>query len=183
MKAIAAIRDPAWVLGCDCGVSGGLAIVNVEQQLLCDAMLMPVVNLAGTKFVDGARVIDWLKMHRGPSRIVIESPGNRKLGGPAVKGDPSDRGRRSLKTEAVISRMAGGIVSVLLTTGLPIEMVTPGAWKAAARLKGGDKRASLAMARAMFGNPDQLLRAKDEGVAEAALLAWFGGRHRGKMAA
>ena len=129
--------------------------------------------LAGQKWVDGAAVREWLAPYvAAPGLVgaVVESPGVR----PALGKDGGVI--RSVRGEAGLARMAGGIVSVLVALGVPVQLVSPQRWKRGAGLIGQPKRASLIQARARFGAAAAplLARAKDEAVAEAALIALHG---------
>lgn len=171
------------VLGADPGVTGGLAIVDIGRPKLISAIAMPVVMIQGVKWPDGGAITNWLAtwgeaLHQSGARIdrvIVESPGSRPLGPPAKAGDKPNSGRRSLHNEAVLARMAGGAVGVLLTFRLPLHTVTPQTWKVRAGLpKGADKKASLALARARLGHPPELRREGADGLAEACLIALHG---------
>ena len=59
--------------------------------------------------------------------------------------------------------------------GLPLERVRPSAWKMAMGLRGKPKAASRGMATELFPDfADQFRRVKDDGRAEAALIARYG---------
>lgn len=75
---------------------------------------------------------------------------------------------------ARIAEAYGALKATLLFCGIPTREVRPKEWKAALNL-GSDKAASRQMASMLF--PDdtgQWARAKDDGRAEAALIAWYG---------
>ena len=68
----------------------------------------------------------------------------------------------------------GEVRGVIGALGIPLYLVTPQKWKKHYRLS-SDKEESRAMAIRLFpNNADRLQRKKDEGRAEAALLAKYG---------
>lgn len=68
----------------------------------------------------------------------------------------------------------GHIEGVLAACGIPVDRVTPAAWKGALRLS-KDKNASRARAAEMWpGLAGCFARVKDDGRAEAALLGMYG---------
>lgn len=77
---------------------------------------------------------------------------------------------------ARIAEAYGRIKAILFGHGIPIHEVRPADWKAALNLS-SNKAASRELAGCCFpDDADQWARVKDDGRAEAALLAWFGKR-------
>lgn len=79
-----------------------------------------------------------------------------------------------IKNAAKIAEAYGRIKAVLFVCGIPIHEVAPSDWKASLRLS-NSKAASRQLAGEIF--PDdahQWARVKDDGRAEAALIAWYG---------
>jgi crossover junction endodeoxyribonuclease RuvC len=72
----------------------------------------------------------------------------------------------------------GSLLSALAWQGIGYQAVPAGAWKRAMGLT-GDKADSIAMARRYW--PQLALRRKDDGLAEAALLARWGWRKDGGL--
>lgn len=71
---------------------------------------------------------------------------------------------------------AGQIHGLCVGLGLPVLPIIPGVWKSALHLS-SDKRASLKLARELFPNYSQeFRRMKDDGRAEAVLIAHFARR-------
>lgn len=65
-----------------------------------------------------------------------------------------------------------GVAGVAAGLGIPVTLVAPQVWKAYFKL-GRDKNESLALARKLYPDVD-LKRKKDNGVAEALLIARYG---------
>lgn len=77
---------------------------------------------------------------------------------------------------AKIATAYGKIIALLHQRGIPLNEVRPSGWKASLNL-GKSKSASRELASQIF--PDaahQWSRVKDDGRAEAALIAWYGMR-------
>ena len=73
--------------------------------------------------------------------------------------------------------VAYGLVrGVLAALQVPVHLVTPNEWKRALRLGSDKNEARLIAARLFPGNAQQFSRVRDDGRAEAALLALFGSR-------
>lgn len=69
---------------------------------------------------------------------------------------------------------AGGIYGMILMSKVPVTLVTPQRWKGALRLT-RDKDVCRSRAMQLFPRQAQLFtRKKDDGVAEAALIAYYG---------
>lgn len=65
--------------------------------------------------------------------------------------------------------------AVAVASGAPMHFVTPATWKAKLSLLKSDKNASREMARRLMPKINgEVARVKDDGVAEAALLAYYG---------
>jgi hypothetical protein len=70
---------------------------------------------------------------------------------------------------------SGIVIGVVQALGIPLERVRPATWKLAMGLRGKPKAASRGMATELFPDfADQFRRVKDDGRAEAALIARYG---------
>lgn len=79
-----------------------------------------------------------------------------------------------MKNAAKIAEAYGRIKAVLFICGIPLREVAPRDWKAALRLS-DNKAASRELAGAFFpDDAEQWKRVRDDGRAEASLLAWYG---------
>lgn len=78
------------------------------------------------------------------------------------------------KNVATMAFNYGILYLCLIVRGIPFKEVAPKRWKGEYDL-GSDKRASLAMASSLFpAHKESFRRLKDDGLAEAALLAHYG---------
>jgi crossover junction endodeoxyribonuclease RuvC len=145
------------ILGVDPGLTGALALVDVSRPQLVDILDMPVIRDGNTCDVDGTVILDWLD-NRGVACIHIEH----------VASSP----QMGVASAYKFGCMAGGVRAILRATPWPMHSVSPGVWKRRAGLS-KDKRASLDKASTLFGSI-AFARMKDDGRAEAALIAYFG---------
>ena len=137
------------LLGIDPGVSGAFAVLDtVENRVTTHDM------------PDTTAALHSLVMSLPPVRIcILEKPYYPKIIGTA--------------NVARIAEAFGKIVSALTWRDIPTEQVAPAKWKAALNLN-SNKAASREMASQLFPeDAAQWARVRDDGRAEAALLAWF----------
>jgi len=138
------------LLGIDPGVNGALALLDKGENRVT------VHDMPDTTDTLSELVASFPKV----SGCMIEKPFYPKVIG--------------TKNVAKIAEAYGRIKAVLFFHGIAIREVAPKDWKAALNLS-DSKAASRELAGAFF--PDdahQWKRAKDDGRAEAALIAWYG---------
>ena len=138
------------VLGIDPGKTGALAWVRDGQLYHVEDM----PDLTGAAL--GARLADLLAGHR-PNVAVVESQ----------VGRPS----QSSSASFTFARDYGVILGALGALDVPTVHVTPAAWKRTLRLS-KDKNASRQRASELWPDKSELFaRVRDDGRAEAALIA------------
>jgi hypothetical protein len=138
------------ILGIDPGVNGSLALFDkAEQRVTCHDM--PDTTTGLQELVSGLPAVAF---------AVLEKPYYPKVIG--------------IKNVAAIAEAYGKIKASLVWRGIPIREVRPAEWKAALNLS-SNKAASREMAGLIFpDDAEQWARVKDDGRAEAALIAWYG---------
>lgn len=143
------------VLGIDPGAGGALAWVTRDGNLI-ETEDMPVINVRGKRRVCSASLVK-LFDRRPVSLVVIEGVG-------------------SMPGQGVASSFAFGYGAGLLEGiasgfGLPLQITRAAEWKRKAGVP-ADKGAAREMASRYWpGAADRFARVKDDGRAEAALLA------------
>ena len=150
------------ILGIDPGASGGLAFFNMERGLL-DVFDMPTVEVkrggknkrevspAMLKTIIGARNVEC---------AFVEKVG-------AMPG-------QGVSSMFQFGRSVGMIEGVLATLDIPTSYVTPQKWQKEVGARGG-KDAGRARAAELFpAYAANFSRKKDDGRADASLIAWFG---------
>ena len=138
------------ILGIDPGKQGAFALLD------CDDMQVSTYDMPGTLDEKRALISDigsvkcaWLERPFFPRMIGI-------------------------KNAVTIAMAYGELKACLFFAGVPTFEVDPSAWKKTMRLS-TDKNASRALASQFFpDSADQWARVKDDGRAEAALIALYG---------
>lgn len=159
------LGDPGLVVaGVDPGLTGALAILDENDQ--CETIPMPVMD----GILDAAAVIEFLRA-REPSIVIIEQQ----------QAWPKQGAASTFRTGLLYGQLLGA----LQASGWPYRLVHPARWKKALRIVCGpgltpyQRRKALkacSMRRAIELLPksaDQFRRVRDEGNAEAALIAWW----------
>lgn len=150
------------ILGVDPGATGALAMLDtgLDALVVCD---MPSVLIKVGKHhrrqISEYWLADTLRVYQ-PDCAWIERV-------------------HALPRQGVTSSFSFGLSyglarGVLAALGIPVQLVTPQEWKRSFRL-GPDKAEARVIASRLFpANAGSFCRAKDDGRAEAALLALFG---------
>jgi crossover junction endodeoxyribonuclease RuvC len=151
--------QPTLYAAIDPGLSGAIGFLH-EDGSFADVYDMPIVQDAGKKRVDAHEVAAILKRH-SPRLVMLEKVSSRP--GEGVAGAFS------------FGSSYGILVGVLAALGLPYDLVTPQAWKKRMGIAAGsDKQVSIALAKRLIPTAtDKLTRKKDDGRAEALLLAKY----------
>jgi hypothetical protein len=71
----------------------------------------------------------------------------------------------------------GSILGVLAALRVPVELVTPATWKRTLSVPAGKDGARLRASQLLPAHGGHWRRAKDDGRAEASMLAWYGLAH------
>lgn len=153
------------VVGIDPGLSGALALLDVESKFMTVLSMPSRMKASGRREVDPEALLDELSpllRHRKPLGFVIERvsamPG-QGVSGMFSLGD------------------SFGVVRAIAESYFPAKLkyVSASVWKKSLGLTGKDKAASLSLARRLYpAARPHLYRKKDEGRAEALLLAHYG---------
>ncbi|MGN7867761.1 hypothetical protein [Paracoccus sp. 22332] len=138
------------ILGIDPGRNGALAILDTDSlQVVTHDMPVDIPGLhdliAGLPEI---RVCCLEQIHAGP--------------------------QMARRTIGVMFEGFGVLKGALSWRSIPVQTVRPSVWKAALNIP-ADKTASRRRASEFFPDcADQWVRARDDGRAEAAMLAWYG---------
>lgn len=154
------------ILGIDPGISGAIAVYDISTKSLRDLFDMPTEfkdKPGGKRLVDG--VILALKLDQWRGEI---------LG--AVIEDVGARPGQGVTSMFSFGYSTGIVTGVLQGMGMTIHKSAPSVWKLLMGVN-ATKSYSRIRAKALFPDHEKLFdRAKDDGRAEAALLAKFGER-------
>jgi len=147
------------VIGIDPGFSGAIAFLSSDKLVVRD---LPLTKIKGRKQIDGgefAGLIHGCEVRMDECILF------------AALEDV-----HSMPHDGVVSAFrfgynAGILLGVLKALGIKVLRLDPGVWKAQMGVT-SDKKTSLARARKLFPlNKKDFARAKDDGRAEAALMA------------
>ena len=152
------------ILGVDPGLSGALALydpVTRKLEVVIDMPTRPKPRHETKREIDTNALAYFLDTHALQIRVAIIED---------VHSMP-DQGVASTFT---FGKATGIILGACAAFYIPTMMVAPATWKSMMRVT-HDKATSLAKAKALFPDATDFERKKDDGRAEATLLAVYGG--------
>ena len=156
-----------YCIGVDPGLSGAIAVMSPESLKIFDMPTMTVErNGKAKRQVSASELAELLYLYSGKDcHVYCERVG-------AVTG-------QGVTSVFSFGRSFGMIEGILAAFKMPVTFVPPATWvKAVGRGQGKD--ASRACAMELFpSDQDQFKRVKDDGRADAALIAHWGSRHAG----
>ena len=160
------MTQPTYI-GIDPGVRGAIAVLQGTAAFVYD---MPIIDVG--KGGKERNVVDAPALTMLLHKIIAEHRACDMRGWIEEVGSRStDSGMRAFR----FGMGYGVILGVLGALGVPYRQVRPQVWKARWQLIGKDKSYSLLAARHTYpALVDQLRRAKDDGRAEALLIAEYG---------
>lgn len=150
------------IVGVDPGLGGALA---VAYQGRVDTFDMPTLDIKGKRRID---------MHA--LWTIVRDIRNVYAPALAVVEDVHAMPKQGVTSSFTFGRVAAAVEMALVAAGIPMHLVAPGAWK---RLMGlsADKDASRLLASRLYpASASQWSRKKDDGRAEAAVLAHYGSK-------
>ena len=152
-------------IGIDPGLSGAIAIISPENLKIFDMPIMTVErNGKAKRQVSASELAEMLYLYSGRDCHVYCERVSAMAG-------------QGVTSVFSFGRSFGMIEGILAAFKLPVTYVAPATWvKAVGRGQGKD--ASRARAMELFpSDQDQFKRVKDDGRADAALIAYWGSRN------
>jgi crossover junction endodeoxyribonuclease RuvC len=148
-------------LGIDPGFGGALAWLDLGGDLHVEDMPVLTVERNGKvkREIDLAALVALIESHR-PALAVVEHVG-------AMPG-------QGVSSMFAFGRGFGSILGALAALRVPVELIEPATWKKAVRVPAGKDGARLRASQLLPAHAGHWRRAKDDGRAEAAMLAWYG---------
>lgn len=147
------------IIGIDPGKSGALAALSTNGHLI-EVFDMPVVGTTISGALLNEWVHEWVNPPIGPSVV-------------AVIEDVHAMPKQGVSTTFAFGRALGLVEGVIQGNGIPLHYVSPARWKRDLRL-GRDKGVSRQRAVELWPDKAGLFaRVKDDGRAEAALIAYW----------
>lgn len=158
------------ICGIDPGLSGAIAFYDYEKKVLESVHDMPLAEREekadgkkGRNSIDTFTLTQLIDSHHSRIRLMIIEK---------VHSMPNDGGKQAF----AFGYATGMITGIVASFNIPYIQIEPSVWKILLGLS-SDKKKSLSLAQSRFPNlKTQFARAKDDGRAEAALLAEFGTR-------
>lgn len=161
------------IVGIDPGVTGALVALSADRSLvdLDLAIPMPVLtDRNGKSLVDAAAVLRFL-LEAAPSHIYLE-----QVHAMPARGKGGESRTMGATSAFNFGRGFGTLEAVAACAQIPVTLVPPQRWKRAAGLIGTDKDFARTAALRLFPAAGDLLkRKKDIGLADAMLIARYGG--------
>jgi crossover junction endodeoxyribonuclease RuvC len=165
----APLTKKQYILGIDPGLSGGYAVIDGEGTFItCGAFPTHVIKKSGKKStqLDGVSLADELDLYKGALHAFIETVSSR----------PRQQGQFQFGVNV------GMLHGMLYAMRVPFTGVSPASWKmnfGIKRLESETKAQKKSEARAIASkfypkHADKFKRVKDDGVAEATLIALYG---------
>jgi len=156
------------MLGIDPGITGAIALVNADNQELMLVWDMPVVDRTHGK---GQEVNAYILADIISAAASIAKNCKLKATVERVGSMPGQGVASTFK----FGESAGVIRGVLAANFIPISYPTPQAWKKSMGLSGKPKGASRTLCQERWPeHRDKFARVKDDGRADAALIALYG---------
>lgn len=155
-----------YVLGVDPGFTGALAFYDAGSRQLAEVFDMPVT-----------------KEKKGSKRTIVDLPALAALIEPFAKHtllgvieDVAARPGQGVSSMFRFGYSSGAVAGVVVANLISLHLTTPAIWKSLMGVTAG-KKTSRDLAAKLFPDHAALFaRAKDDGRAEAALIAKFGER-------
>jgi Holliday junction resolvasome RuvABC endonuclease subunit len=153
-------------LGIDPGLGGGFALIETREgapPAFVSGLRTPVIRHKGKGLVDARELLVWLTDLGRIDQAVIEQ----------VAARPG----QGVTSSFTFGRATGAIETLAQLMAETVVWTTPSVWKKDLGL-GTEKRDSLDLCRLRFGDAFTFRALSDDGVAEAALLAYHAAGYR-----
>lgn len=157
----------SFIIGVDPGASGAVAILEDTGQLV-QVFDMPAVEI---------QVGGKAKRRVAPEMLASELRLYNVHGTVAVVEQVSARPGQGVSSMFAFGQAYGLVLGVLAGLWIPTKTVTPSAWKRALKLNTGKDAARAKAAQLWPQMAGEFKRVKDDGRAEAALIANWGLHH------
>lgn len=154
----------SFIIGIDPGASGAVAILEP------DGSLVQVFDMPAVEIVVGGKA----KKRISPEMLASELRLYNVHGTTAVVEQVNAMPGQGVTSMFAFGNAYGLALGVLAGLGIPTRTVTPGTWKKALKLNTGKDASRAEAARRWPQQAGEFRRVKDDGRAEAALIAAWG---------
>ena len=154
----------SFIIAVDPGINGAIAILEKSGELV------QVFEMPSVEVVVGGKA----KRRVSPEMLAAELRLYNVSGTVAIIEQVGAMPGQGVSSMFAFGEAFGLVKGVLAGMTIPFQTITPGKWKKALNLNAG-KDASRAKAAALFPeHASEFRRVKDDGKAEAALIAYWG---------
>jgi crossover junction endodeoxyribonuclease RuvC len=153
------------IMGVDPGVSGAVAFFYTQAP---ERIWVDDVPVAGGE-IEPTLLADMIAKAGLPKRAFVER----------VSAMP----KQGVTSSFNFGRSYGCVIGVIGAMKIPLELVSPTVWKKALNLSADKEQCRLRAIRLFPAVADKFARKKDDGRAEAALIALYGAQVLNKQAA
>lgn len=150
-----------FIIGIDPGAAGAVAILEP------DGSLVQVFDMPSVEVVVGGKA----KRRVSPEMLAAELRGYNVHGTTAIVEQVSAMPGQGVSSMFAFGQAYGLALGVLAGMTIPARTVTPASWKRAMKLNTGKDAARAEAARRWPQHAAEFKRVKDDGKAEAALIA------------
>lgn len=157
------------ILGVDPGLRGGFALLRADGKTLLKVWDANTVVHGKKNHLDAVALAMQLEMCPKIDFAVVEDVSAMTY--TDARGELRGQGAAASFS---FGRSAGVIDGVLAAMGIQIRKVKPAIWKSILGLSASKTEARKLAAKLFPQSAELFKRAKDDGRAEACLLAWFG---------
>lgn len=154
----------SFTIGVDPGAGGAIAIVED------DGSLVHVFDMPSVEIVVGGKA----KRRVSPEMLAAELRLYADQGAVAVVEQVGAMPGQGVSSMFAFGQAFGIVLGVMAGLAIPVQTVTPGKWKKAAGLNAGKDAARAKAAQKWPAHAREFSRVKDDGKAEAALIAAWG---------
>lgn len=165
------------ILGIDPGINGAAAAFfradDEGPEFVADVIDVPAMADGMRREVNVPIFAAWIRK-MCPVRAFVENVQPM----PSIPDKTGKRRSMGAATTFRFGMVAGQLRATIAACGIPISLIHPQSWKRYYDLKGPDKEQSRQLALQLHPEAEHWLRRKkDDGRAEAILLARYGDRH------
>ncbi len=167
----------AIIIGIDPGISGAAcAFYRADHEgpeFIADVIDLPAIDDGKRREIDVPKFVAWVRK-TCPAHAFVENVQPM----PSIPDKFGNRRTMGAATTFRFGMVVGQIRATFACCGIPISLIHPQVWKRFYELKGADKEQSRQKALELHPEASHWLRRKkDDGRAEAILLARYGDRH------
>ena len=184
LEQVAVKRRNAWV-GIDVGLDGAIAAIIDDDPPVIFEMPTDTIKSGTAKKPIKRRVLNGFKVRHILQEIQVQVTEmyvliERAQLRPALRRDAKTgetRVNQGVASQAMFMEQYGVLCGIMIGLGIPHETIHPATWKAAIFHGSSEKTDARLKASSLFPSiADRFARVKDDGNAEAALIADYGRR-------